>query len=416
MTLYHDTPASKGVENALKRAQQMLKIRYMPVKPFPACEKIMDAQGKKSFVSTYSPAYFPAEGMVYSSARRGEKYLGYNISLETFVTALSNPNSVVYTRPIEGTGQNVHCWYGIVCSCFASYVHELHYRTSCAYWPSLEGITEVDTTKLENLRLGDLVLDVTRHIAVITDIERDVEGVVYYISVSESVMPFCRTTRFTPEEFRGYWLGGGYRVYRNANIDSITYTPNPFVPLAGDPPMSAPEINRTLMTDFGNKANYIRGEEAVELSVFDDTFDTVIVTDPDGEEAFYTVAGGKVIVKPEKIGHYSACCSGSGVHSPSVEWCVTGLTASVDKNIYTVDEEVKVHFNNPAKDRIVAYQYERYSDERGPGGYLNVTAEYGDLTIPAPTKDGKYWLYLIARNPYGDYTTRRVDLEVQAKQ
>ena len=116
MLLYHDIPSSKGVENALRRAKQMAEVEYTPVKRLPIVEKCLNSDGTQRYIENHSPVGFPIRGMIYSSVRRNEKYLGFNVSLETFITAVSNPNSVVYTRPIKGTGQHVHNYYGIVCS------------------------------------------------------------------------------------------------------------------------------------------------------------------------------------------------------------------------------------------------------------------------------------------------------------
>ena len=108
---------------------------------------------------------------------------------------------------------------------------------------------------------GGLFLSLRLFIAVITDIERDVNGRVAYITVSESNVPFVIATRFTPEEFRGYWLENDYFIYRRDDLDRITYTPSPYVHLEGDPDLAVPELNRSLQPHFGNKANYMLGEE-----------------------------------------------------------------------------------------------------------------------------------------------------------
>ena len=129
MFLYHDRPASIGVENALRRAKQLAQLCYTPILPLPIVEKIRGASGERrdsANVETHSPAWLPLQGVLYSSVRRTETYVGYNITPETFITALSNPNSVMYKKPIKGTGQNVHNHYGTVCSCFVSYCLNIH--------------------------------------------------------------------------------------------------------------------------------------------------------------------------------------------------------------------------------------------------------------------------------------------------
>ena len=415
MFLYHDRPASKGVENALKRANRLARLAYTPVLPLPIVEKIRGASGERpdlANVETHSPAWLPLKGILYSSVRRTETYVGYNITPETFLTALSNPNSVMYKKPITGTGQNVHNRYGIVCSCFVSYCLNIHYRTNCARWPSMPGIHEVDTSELENVRLADVVLHRVYHIGIITDIERDAEGKVRFISVTESTMPFIRTTRFTPEEFRNFWLAHDYVVYRYDKVDEVPYVPDPFAPAEGDPEMPAPFINRCLMPDFGNKANYRLGADPVELSVFEEDCRIVEVTGPDREKIFVPVRDGKAVLLPEKAGHYTAACVKGDELSAPVEWCVTDLLITPEKTEYRLKESVTLHIANPAKDRIVAWQYNRRADDKGAGGGWLDLEDADSVTIPGPNVAVPVELYLIARGAYGDYTSRRVPLEI----
>lgn len=415
MFLYHDRPASIGVENALRRAKQLAQLCYTPILPLPIVEKIRGASGERrdsANVETHSPAWLPLQGILYSSVRRTETYVGYNITPETFVTALSNPNSVMYKRPITGTGQNVHNYYGIVCSCFVSYCLNIHYRTNCARWPSIPGIHAVDTSELENVRLADVVLHKVYHIGIVTDIERDAEGKVRYISVTESTMPFIRTTRFSPEQFRNFWLANDYVVYRYDKVDEVPYVPDPFAPVEGDPEQPA-FINRSLMPDFGNKANYKLGVDPVELSVFEEGCSEVEITDPDGEKTLLPVESGFVRVFPRKIGMYGACCvRAGGERSASVSWCVTDLLIEPEKKEYRFGEEVTVKIIDPAGDPIVAYQYNRRDTDKGArGGWLDLQGEE-TVTIPGPSVAVGVELYLIAKNAYGCYTSRRVPLEI----
>ena len=412
MLLYHDRPASKGVENALRRVSRLARFAYTPILPLPIVEKLRTAEGETANLETCSPAWLPLKGLPYSSVRRTETYLGFNVTPETFLTALSNPNSVAYKRPITGTGQNVHNYYGIVCSCFVSYSLGLPYRTNCARWPGIPGIHEVDTSQLENIRLADVVLNWKKHIAVVTDIERDVDGKVHFISVSESTMPFIRTTRFDPEQFRKYWLENDYVVYHCDWVDDVPYEPDPFAPAEGDPEMPAPFINRSLMPDFGNKANYKLGVDPVELSVFEEDCKIVEVSAPDGEKIFLPVRDGKAVLEPEKTGYYSAACVKGDELSAPVEWCVTDLIITPEKTELRFKEQLTLRIANPAKDRIVAWQYNRRADDKGAGGGWLDLSDEDSVTIPGPNVAVPVELYLIARGRFGDYTSRRVPLEI----
>ncbi len=410
MQLIHDIPHSTGVQNGLKRARRLTEAQFTPIRPFPIVTVSSDANGKRTYHEDYAAAYFPRKGLPYSSVRRVEKYIGYNVSFETFLSALTNPDSVVYTRPITGTGDNVHNHYGIVCSCFASEVLDIPYRTPCVKWPEIPGVAEVPAEPLENLQLLDLllVLQGGKHIAVITDIERDEEGIVRYITVSESVLPFCRVTRFTPEEFRGYWFKNNYHVYRYNGVDRITYEPDPFLPIEEDGPIETPKINRILMTDYGNKANYRLGEKVL-ISVFDPAYTELAMERPDGTVAHYPVEDGKCVLCPALPGFYSVRAIRGTEESDPVLFCITDLRFVTDKPFYAPGEKMKVRFENSADDKLVAWQFNRCDNDRGCGGGFFADPVIGTgIELTAPAVDAEAVLYLMARNAYGVYTSERI--------
>ena len=408
MTLTHDIPSSQGVLNGLKRAKRLVTAQFTPIQRFPVVTYYNHADGSRTYNEHYVSPWFPQKGIPYSSVRRVEKYIGINVSFETFYSALTNPDSVVYTRPITGTGQNVHNHYGIVCSCFVSEVLDFPYRTPCIRIPDLPGIEEVPALPLEGLRLLDIVLHVKKHVAIITDIERDEEGKVRFITVSESVLPLARATRFTPEEFKGYWLDNEFGIYRYAFVDRIPYTPDPFCPIEEDGPLPEAKINRVLMTDYGNKANY-RLTEPVVISVFEEGYDTVSLQAPDGTRTEYPVRDGKCTILPGKPGFYKACAVRDGAESDPVEFCVTALLLATDKVTYARGEKMKVRYRNPAGDPVVAWQFNKVSNDRGSGGfYIADPKAEGELELTCPDIEGAAVLYLMAKNAYGVYTSDRI--------
>ena len=126
MELYHDIPKSQGVVNALKRVRQMVELEWTPRDMFP-CSYIIPMPGDipAQRIDGYFAPWRTQQGMVYSSVRIHERFVGFNISLETFMTAVANPKSVLYTRPQHGKGRNMSSFYGNVCSCMVSYALEM---------------------------------------------------------------------------------------------------------------------------------------------------------------------------------------------------------------------------------------------------------------------------------------------------
>lgn len=414
MQLYHDTPVSRGVENAIKRSKQLATLQWTPVGKLPTVKGCTDPNGVKTYHKMFLSRYRPQTGVIYSSVRLYEKYVGYNVSLETYMTALANPNSVLYTRCLhDAPGHGVGCYYGSVCSSFVSYTLDLPYRMRCKDWPGYPGITPVDSSKLENLRLCDIVLNVSRHIAIITDIERDVEGTVHFITVSECTQPNTIALRYTPEEFREHWLNDGYVIYRYDGLDRITYTPSPFVRLEGDPVLPEYEMNRTLMLDLGNRANYVIGEEDVEISVFEDGWQLVRVTEPDGTEKDLPITDGKVRLVLQKPGSYRACCVNGDRTSAEVEWCAVDLQMELDKKEYRVGEPLYIRFRNASDERVFVYHIdggECY--ERQKGFFTPEQSAAGELELPPLSKPGAHRVMVAARNEYGVYRSRYFLFEV----
>lgn len=410
MTLYHDIPCSKGVENALRRARQLTEFPWTAVEKFPAGQHI-DAPEGRTRINCFLPPWKPRKGITYSSPRKTEKFVGLNVSLETYASALANPRSVIYTRPQFGLGLSMWNYYGVVCSVFATYVFELPLRRTCSIWTNFLDFSPVDTNRLENLQLCDILLNPSRHIAVITDIERDVDGNVHYITVSESTSPFCIATRFCVQEFRNYWLNDGYSAYRYSNIDSISYTPSPYVPLEGDPVLPA-EINTSLLPDYGDKANYMLGE-TVELDVLEDIWTSVHITGP--EEHILPVEDAKVVFTPSVPGYYTACCVGDSGTSKPVSFCITHLEFSCDKTVWRAGEPLAMTFRASApEDQLLGWIIHNADDSmRGIDYFSSAECDAGVAVIQgvgkaspqkdAPPAPGEYYIFALAKNRFGIY-------------
>ena len=224
-------------------------------------------------------------------------------------------------------------------------------------------------------------------------------------------MPYVRCTRFTVEEFRHYWYDQDYAVYRYVKADEISYEPDPFLPLPEDGPLPEAKINRVLMPDYGNKANYRLGEPIL-ISVFEAGFDTLAVTGPDGTVSRFPVTDGKCTLRPEKPGFYAVRALQGTEESDPVELCVTDLLFTTDKPSYEAGEPIRVRFANSAGDPVVAWQFNKIENERGCGGFFFTgTLPECEIELTCPDVDNSVELYLIARNAYGFYTSERVKVK-----
>ena len=413
MQLIYDRPASVGVENALKRARRLCEIGWTPVRPLPSALFGVKGTDQEYFYGYFQP-WRPQKGIPYSSCRTVEKYVGWNISPETFLTALQNPHSVVYTRQLKDEpGTKANSYYGLVCSMFVSYALELPYRIVCKDWAALEDIHAVTAEPLENLRLGDILLDPKRHVALITGLARDEAGAVQRIEVSECTLPLTVCTAFTPEEFRRFWLQDHYGVYRYGKIDQVTYTPDPWMPLEGETAVEPPHF--ALLPDYGNKANYRVGDEPVELWALEEGWEAVEVTHPDGKQTCHPLQEGHVTLQPAAVGHYSACLVREGARSGSVEWRMVSLHLQFEKETYAVGEPITCRTWNEVPEEKVFHAVLN-TDTYYVKDTVFLTEEEGAagrFTLPAQTVPGKYFVIAMARNEYGVYTSPYCEVTVE---
>ena len=412
MNLIPDVPQSQGVINAIRRSKQLSRLRWAPVRPFPVVLKNADP-ANPCYVNSYFPAYRPLIGAAYSSVRLHEKYVGYNVLPETYLSAVANPNSCLYTKPLHGKGVgNCGPFYGTVCSEFVSYSLGLPYRTACARWPSMDGVSEVSTEPLENLRLCDIVLNVKQHIMLITGIERDENGKIAFIEISESKLPTVCVTKFTPEEFTGAFLKKGFLVYRYAKLDEVVYTPDPCVHLDGDPDLPFPEPNRVLLPDYGNKANYLPSEP-VELSVFDPAYAEVVIRKDGAEFRVLPVVDGAAILRDAPVGYYTAAARSADGESEPVEFCVTGASVRVEKTVYAEKEPVTVFPSCETDDSAVCCMLKQLNAPFGDRGLVIFRDGNADSATFPGLVPGEYAAVSYYRNRYGVYSSERVPFTVE---
>ena len=118
-----------GKAAVLQRAKKITTIAWTPL---------------SSIYSHKLNGYFEAnhlyEEIPYSSVKQLDKFVGLEVSFETFVSAVNNPYSVLYTENVGASpyyGRNCSVYYGSVCSATVNYALNIKlpittsmYRTS----------------------------------------------------------------------------------------------------------------------------------------------------------------------------------------------------------------------------------------------------------------------------------------------
>lgn len=403
----YDQPRSQGAANVLKRARQFTELRWTPIAKMPRTASIESKENDKEPVSYYLP-WRPYFGLPYSSARIEEKFIGYNVSLETFYTALANPKSVLYTRSLLGGGKRMSSWYGMVCSVFGSWCLALPGRRVAKMWGNYDDMEKIDAQSADDVQLCD-ILDNPVHVAIITGIKRDENGKVASVIVTECTRPQNIELEYTPEEFQHFWLDN-YWVYRYKKLDEVPYEPSPYIHLEGDPDLPVPVPNKTLLPDYGNRANYRLGEN-VELNIMEEGWETLVVENDGKTETVSAIAEpGVIAYTPAKAGTYRFWCTAGDRVSEAVEVAVTELKLSCTK---AEDGTLTVHFEQDGDDALIGCYVARMDDKFMARSVEFVNGEKGcaDVVI-AGLEPTAYQIKGVAANAFGQYSAKSIAVEV----
>ena len=316
------------------------------------------------------------------------------------MTALKNPDSLLYTAPQHGLGRSMFSYYGTVCSTFLSYVTGMPVRTNCSLLLQDPRLTSVDKDDPRSFRIGDILLS-KEHTALITGICREKSGIPAELQVAESQTPFCTETSFSLREFEGSWFDRGYGLYRYDGWDRVTYEPSPYVPLPGDPNLPAPKDQYTLLPDLGDQANYTLGE-TVRFKVFDQDAAEVAVMNEDGGLTTLSVHEGKAVFLPDQPGIYRAAVPGT---EDEVCFAVTWGRVERIRSLEASNGTTDFRLICPEEDEALGYllQNPQYS-LKGRKEFTETEKQERrfSVTFPGP---GEYTVSCLVKNRFGVYRT-----------
>ncbi len=311
----HDVPASEGVRNVIRRAYQGAYLTYTPVTTLPNIKEDV-------------PAGTTVRGIAYSSVRREALYVPNCASLDSYMSAMRNPNSYLYTR--VSTTPNSRGYMGTVCSAFVSWSLNLPCVYTTHQLASLEDVEAVRDQSVQGLTLGAMILHTSDHVSIVTDVVRDEAGKVIAAEISESVHPRVRSKFWTPQEITEKLLNKGYGIYRYKHIDSVPYTPSPRVPLPGET-LPEPWVNPCLAPRRGDKANWRLGEP-VEIDVTDGAGFTKAKLYKDETCVSVTDLPADGVLRYDGLGYgsYRVCLTDGARDSEPVYFIVTGASITAE--------------------------------------------------------------------------------------
>ena len=244
---------------AWKKIEQASKIKWTPLKG-----TIQKARSQAMFEANTEQT-----GMPYSSVAELDKRIGEDVSFHTFMTALHNPYSLMYTECVRyGYSRSAYGrqyygpansgpYYGMVCSSFVAYALGCVPYTT-ASWAKLAtaGIASVVYDQSANgVQRGD-VLWQSGHVRIVQDVWRK-NGVVTNVLINEELEPIIKNnTVMTAAAFNALLAEYDIIIYRyNELYKNINYTPSPYVAVADETPETV-TYNDDICTFAGDMASF----------------------------------------------------------------------------------------------------------------------------------------------------------------
>ena len=319
-------PDSNAVMDILmKRADQITKLHWTPLAQVPTQGGYF-SQGRVVI------------GIPYSSVKEKEMFVGQYVSCYTFMTAVSNPKSVLYTENVKEPpyhGTNCSTFYGTVCSMAVNYVLGLPYSYTTSNYKNLPCFEMVNPQDIEYAQPGDILLQDKKHVVIILDIARTKDDVGIVSILESSGGKGTRVDTYTKKKLLERWERDGWELLRYKGLDKIAEIESMRF---NDYPYDTP-FNSPLCCSRGDRAAFAVGEKVV-LNNLDGKAHRIIIIRDGVDEGAIETDGSDVSFSARTPGIYTFDLSNTTWNNPTVE--VIDATVSVGRN----GDSLFVHFSS----------------------------------------------------------------------
>jgi len=274
----------------MKRAEQMAKIQWVP----------------KNYIPFNYGEYKPGllyTGVPYSSAKEMDKFVGHDVSFYTFLTAVNNPLSVLYSEDISKypyNGTNCKCYYGTVCSMAVNYVLGVEYPYNTSTYPNHSSFEKIDNYTIDDLRYGDIMWQ-KGHVFLIIDVQKNAANKVSHIVAFESRQYGTYIDHYDTETFINKCKEQNLIIYRYLDIDKQ----NNYVYLDSDKSVFLPKYNNDICTNRGDMVSYIENED-VHINILNSEYAYIELYKDDLLYSTKEIQGSTMIYKSLPYGDYKA--------------------------------------------------------------------------------------------------------------
>lgn len=209
-------------------------------------------------------------GMLYSSVKELDKFVGQEVSFYTFLSAVNNPRSVLYTENVGQPpyhGKNCAAYYGSVCSMTVNYALGFDRPYTTFMYGTLPFVKRVANQDLDHVAPGDIVQVNSGHVFLITNIIKNNDGGVQYVDILECAGNGTFNKRYTKTKFQERLDNCVYVFYRYMNLEKLATESSPFQAIEAD--MNSSMTNNALSLNRGDKVTYSQEESAVVVNVLE---------------------------------------------------------------------------------------------------------------------------------------------------
>jgi len=413
-----DQPDSKSwQEKSTEYARIMSHIKWTPV---------AGGMPKREGHFTEGVEY---TGVPYSSVKSVGRYIGFDIYLKTFLAAVENPNSVVYTENLYGEVANAECYYGKVCSSYTSYALQcgIWYLSRLSGPDHRKGIVEVDPKSGSNAKVGDIIFRPPAkvgggsHILIVTAVTKGSDGEATHVRVEESTPETTRDTNRSVADFDEFINLRNRKLYRITDLDAWREgnRSDSFLFPNYEEDSTSPVINRVLLLDRGDWVPYHKGQ-AVKFNIMDrDSQSVKTLVIKRGDQVIETIEKpGKGVIERSffECDDYSAhCVMMDDSLSQPCKFAVCDLRLSIPEDPIALSKPWEVDISAENMNAIILYfkgsvntymQHSLFVSEQ--------ERQNGKIVVPANLfqHNGKMEVWLIGENKYGRLKKR---LEFVAK-
>ncbi len=212
-----ESERSEAVLQMISRAKALESVEWTPLKDVAGWKNWMTYQAEETY-----------HGLPYGQPIDA-KYVPWDASMEEFLMAVSDPDSLLYTSNASAIA--IAPYYSIDCSAFVSWAWGLPSRQTTWTIPQFADL--ISTENYANAQIGD-VLNGENHVVLITDIERDETGTIIAMEISEAspkslsnpngtvhTTRYGRGSLYSLEEIQLRYFNRGFALYRKRNRDSF---------------------------------------------------------------------------------------------------------------------------------------------------------------------------------------------------